>query len=429
MKFLNASIGFMAFSAYFRIGTQLAVFLSLARFLGTEQFGQFSYWLSVATLISIPINYGFGNQLLREAGRSPEKLQTIFTSMFFTKTTLTITTIILSVVFWLFTQESNLFIIILLAAITESYVDLYNFLLRSRGFYQQEARLTVITSIVQLSLVACTAFISTNAALVAVAYLCSRIIAIFLTRRAIYKSFPTRKLRADFSFATVRDAMYSGFPYAADIGVTTFNSTIDVILLKQMSDLHSVGIYQAGMRLMLGATTPATVAVNVYLPRISSLDSKSAGYSQAIINLNMKMVVVGGIFSLILAIFSKMITTVLFGAEYQTLSMLLPLFALLLVLRYVAAALGINLTASGHQSVRVIANLIYSVVFISASLILIPLYKTSGLLMASIFSVLVLIIVYYIYVAAIKLPFGFNAFNSLIFISITAVIVYLLLIA
>jgi len=417
----------MTFSAYFRIAAQLVVFFILARFLGAEQFGQFSYWFSAASLVSIPINYGFGTQLLREVAKTPENLQSMLTSMLFTKMLLTLTVFSLSVLFWVIAVDSALFIILLIVAIAESYVDFYNYVLRCRGLYEQEARLILVISLIQLPIVACTALLTMNAIFVAVAYLFSRAIALVLTRRVVCQYLPEKNTKIGLSLMTVREAMRSGFPYAADIGVTTFNSAIDVVLLKQMADLHSVGIYQAGMRLMLGATTPATVAVNVYLPRISSLNSTSVEYSQAIISLNMKMVVVGGAFSLIFALFGELITSVLFGSEYQALSKALPLFALLLVLRYVAAALGINLTASGYQSVRVVANLIYCVVFVVVSLFLVPVYKVLGLVVASICSVLALIIIYYIYVVVKKLPAGFNIFNSLIFASIIIFITYFIM--
>jgi len=427
MKILNTHIGFMAFSTYFRIGSQLAVFLVLARILGADKFGQFSFWFSVATLVAIPINYGFGIQLLREAAKMPAILTSLLEKMLSAKLVLTIIVVFCCIVWSTLVSTPELFWLLFIMAITDSYIDFYNFALRSQGHYSHEAKLAFITSVLQLPLLVVTAFLTSEVVFVAAAYLISRIIALILTIRIVHQYLPSSTSKIDLSHEIIINTLRSGFPYAADMGVATLNSTIDIVLLKQMTDVRTVGIYQAGMRLMMGGTTPATVISNVYLPRVSSLDCTSSDYSSAIISLNIKMVLVGGLISLFLAIFSKSIVTTLFGPGYHELAGLLPWFALVLVLRYVAAAFGINLTASGHQSVRVVSNLIYLITFVCAALLLVPIFKTTGLLMASVFSVLVLSTIYYSYVLVKKLPTGFNLINASIFIAIIFIITYIIL--
>lgn len=428
MKFFNTHIGFMAFSTYFRIGSQLLVFLLLARILGAEQFGQFSFWLSAATLVTIPINYGFGIQLLREAAKAPEQLPSILGQMLSVKLILTALVILGCFLYSLTAAEkTTLFWLLLLVAIAESYIDFYNFALRSQGHYCHEARLALVTSVLQLPLLVVTALLAPKPVFVAAAYVVSRVSALLLTLRAVRLNSPASGKTARFSYAMLRSTLRSGFPYAADMGVTTLNSVVDIILLKQMTDLRTVGIYQAGLRIMMGANTPTTVVSNVYLPRVSALERHSPEYRGAMMDLNMKMVAVGGGISLVLALFSKFIATTLFGTEYQDLAVLLPWFALVLVLRYVAACFGINLTASGHQSVRVVANLIYSVVFISAALVLVPMYQATGLLMSSVCAILLLSCIYYAYVLINRLPSGFNAKNSTVFGTIILIITLIVL--
>lgn len=427
MKLFNTHIGFMAFSTYFRIGSQLLVFLVLARLLGVEQFGQFSFWFSLTTLVTIPINYGFGIQLLREAARMPEALHSILAQMLSAKLFLTIIVVFCCVLFSFFVTDTELFWLLLLMAIVDSYIDFYNFALRSQGHYSYESKLTFIISLLQLPLITIAAFLSSKIVIVAAAYLLSRIVGLILTLRIVHQYLSLSTSRLVFSYATIMNTLRGGFPYAADMGVTTLNTSIDIILLKQMTDVRTVGIYQAGMRLLMGGTTPATVVSNVYLPRVSAIDCNSAAYSTAIINLNMRMVTVGGGISLLLAMFSKQITTTLFGPSYQDLARLLPWFSLVLVLRYIAASFGINLTASGHQSVRVIANLMYLIIIIGAALLLVPTYKVIGLLMASVCSVLVLTAIYYMYVIMKKLPSGFNSRNSILFITIISIIICIIL--
>lgn len=416
----------MAFSTYFRIASQLLVFVFLARILGAEKFGLFSFWFSVAALVTIPINYGFGIQLLREAAKVPEELIVLLSKMFSAKIALSLVVIISSIFCTPFITELKLFWLLLFMSIAESYIDFLNFSLRCQGHYSHESKLAFITSVLQLPLLVVTAFISKDVTIVAIAYLVSRIFVLFLTIKIVRQYFPFNISGIALLPNSVMNTLRSGFPYAADMGVTTLNGLIDIIFLKQMSNAHTVGIYQAGLRLMMGGTTPATIVSNVYLPRVSAMDCHSTNYDQAIRKLNLMMVSVGGTISIIFAIFSNSITSVLFGHGYSDLVKLLPWFALVLVLRYVAASFGINLTASGHQSVRVVANLLYLIVFSITALFLIPKYKATGLLISNVCSILVLTATYFLYVYTKKLPSGLSLVNMSYFAITITIILYVI---
>lgn len=415
-------MGFMAFSTYFRIGSQLLVFLLLARMLGAEQLGLFSYWFSIATLVAIPVNYGFGMQLLREAAREPEQHQAIVNRMLAAKLLLTLAVLTLSALGSAWVSSLPLFWLLLLNALIESYIDFYNFAIRSRGGYASEARVTFVASLLQLALVAGTALLAPSPVPVAAAYCASRALALMMTRRTTRASAPSGT-PFRFAPASLAATLRSGFPYAADMGVSVLNNAIDVILLKQFASVRVVGIYQAGLRLMVGANTPTMVMGNVYLPRVSALDSSSKEYARAVADLNLRMVALGGGISLVLALFSESLTEILFGAEYQELAQLLPWFALVLVLRYVAASFGINLTAAGHQSVRVVANLVYLAVFLVASFLLIPSHQAVGAVMAGALATSALALGYLSYSLWIGLPSGYNLSRSLVFGGVIAMIV------
>lgn len=425
MKSGKRRMGFMAFSTYFRIASQLLVFLVLARLLGAEQFGLFSYWFSVTSLIAIPVNYGFGIQLLREAAKDPQSRQVIMDRMLAAKLVLTLAVLLVCAPASVAVSSLALFWLLLFTAIAESYVDFCNFALRSQDGYAGEARVTFVASLLQLILVSAVALASAAVIPVAAAYCASRCAALLLTYRMAYGG--RRRLPLDFSAATLCATLRSGFPYAADMGVSTFNNAIDIILLKQMSSVRSVGIYQAGLRLMMGGTTPAMVVSNVYLPKVSALDSEGREYRLAVADLNLKMVALGGGISLLLALFSGPITTLFFGPEYAELALLLPWFALVLVLRYVAASFGINLTAAGHQSVRVVANLIYLAVFAVAALLLIPPLQGTGALMAGACAMLALISGYLGYSLWKRLPSGYNLSSSSVFAGVIGVILFIIL--
>lgn len=413
-------LGFMAFSTYFRIASQLLIFVLLARILGAEQYGVISYWLSVTTLIAIPINYGFGTQILREAAHSPESLPALLSGMLRAKIWLSLLIGGLLLLGTLIFPVPAVFWVLLLLSWADSFSEFYNFALRSRGQFAFEARLALATSLLQFSVLA-VALWSREVLPVALAYLCCRGVALVITWRGARSTLGLER-GAVGNPAPLFKTLASGLPYAADVAMSTLNNAVDIVILKQLTDLRTVGIYQAGSRLMLGGTTPATVLSNVYLPRVSALDSGGKEYASAIAGMNLKMLLAGGAVSLALALGNELITDLLFGPGYRELAQLLPWFALVLVLRYVAASFGINLTASGHQSVRVLANLGYLATFLGAAFLLVPRYQAVGLLAASACATLALALTYSGYVLARRLPSGIDLGNAGIFVAMIAVI-------
>jgi O-antigen/teichoic acid export membrane protein len=415
----------MASSTYLRIGSQFIVFLVLARILGPEQFGLISYWMSVAMLASLPINYGFGIQLLRDASCAPERAVSVVADMFAAKSFLMIVVSLLAAFFsWQFADRIDILLLFMIMAIAESFIDFFNYVLRSLGHFGEEARLAFISSFFQFLLLLSIAFAFRNAVWVAFGYAASRIFTLLLTLRIVNRYMSLNNIGSYLAFHTIPRTLLSGFPYAADMGVSTLNSVLDNVILKQLADVRSVGVYQAGARLMLGGTTFATVISNVYLPKVSALDCDSFEYLKTIDKMNLMSICAGGILGLVFAFGNTLIVNILFGPDYQQLGELLPWFGLVLVLRYIAASCGVNLTASGHQIMRVIANGAYLACFLASSVLLISRFGTVGILMATTLATLVLITSYILSLLLNKRPCGITARSlAMMLIFVTPIII------
>lgn len=406
---MKKNIGLMASSTYLRIGSQFIVFLALARMLGPEKFGLISYWMSVSMLVCLPINYGFGIQLLRDVGYAPERAASVVSEMFAAKSLIMIVVSMLAVVFSLLLSiRVDLFLLFMTMSIAESFVDFFNYVLRSLSHFGAEARLALVSSLFQFLLLLSIAFVCHDAVWVAGGYAASRIFTLILTLRIVHQYLPLNKIRSHFALQSIPRTLYSGFPYAADMGVSTLNSVLDIVILKHLADIRSVGVYQAGARLMLGGTTFATVISNVYLPKISALDCDSQNYKKAIDQMNLMSICAGGVLGLIFTFGNKFIVNTLFGPNYEQLGGLLPWFGLVLMLRYIAASCGVNLTASGHQIMRVAANGAYLICFLASSVVLIPSFGTVGILMATTMATLVLIVTYFASLMLNKHPRGID---------------------
>lgn len=406
------NIGWMTVSTLLRLGAGFVLFIILARKLGPENFGQLAYWLAFSSLLALLVNYGFGLQLLREIGRDPNSAARVYSATLVAKLVLSLLIIAVGLVIGL--QESvptAIFWSLLVMALAESFAEHINFVLRALGYFDKEARFALFTSALNFFGVLLPLLVFGTITAVAVGFLVSRCATLLLSWRLALPFLPAMQKLSDWAFADVWKTLRDGFPYAADMAVSTLNSTLDVILLSYMTSTKAVGLYQAGLKLMQGANSIAPIVGNVYTPHIASQQMQQADCSPIVAKLILKMSLLGGGIGAIFAFGNVLITDLLFGMEYTQLSTLLPWFGLALIVRFVAAGFGINLTAHGLQTVRVFANGFALVVLITVAMIAIPIYGIVGMLMAFVCATLLVGGLYLIALYKEGIPTGINVPN------------------
>ncbi|WP_418320795.1 oligosaccharide flippase family protein [Piscinibacter sakaiensis] len=424
-KKMLAKIGWMTFSTLLRLGSGLVLFLILARTLGVADFGTLAYWLAFCTLALMPVNYGFGLYILREAGKSKDHLSIILGDTLVAKLILAaVLSIGMATAAYNWIPDQQLFWLLYGMAMAESFSEYLNYSLRALGRFQEEAKLTLVTALLNFGgVIAFTLALETLPA-VATGFLITRIFSLIITWRWIDKYLPIRISTLNLAMPRIRATLRNGFAYAADMALVTLNSTFDILLLSHLAGPSAVGLYQAGLKLMQGATTFAPVLSNVYMPYISERASSGDNIKKTVTELNFKVLSLGAGMGIILAWASGGITAVLFGTEYSEMTTLLPWFALALVLRYLAAGFGINLTAHGHQYIRVVTNVSALAILIVIALLTVPTFGPRGMAFAVASAMGFVALAYYITLIARRIPTGMSSTNVLI-LSLAALLIVL----
>lgn len=406
------NIGWMTISTLLRLAAGFLLFVILARKLGPENFGQLAYWLAFSSLLALLVNYGFGLQLLREIGRDPTSAAQVFSDTLAAKVVLGIGVIGLGLIIGLNDGVPiGIFWSLLVMAIAESFSEHINYALRSLGYFNKEAQSALFTSALNFFGVLVPLLVFNTLASVAIGFSVSRCVSFLLGWYLARKLLPPINFLQNWSMVSIKKTLLEGFPYAADMAVSTLNSTLDVILLSYLTSTKAVGLYQAGLKLMQGANSIAPIVGNVYTPHIAFKQMQQADCSSIVTKLILKMSLLGGGIGAIFAVGNVLITNLLFGTEYTQLSILLPWFGLALIVRFIAAGFGINLTAHGLQTVRVFANGFALVVLITVAMIAIPIYGTVGMLMAFVCATLLVGGLYLVALYKEGIPTGINVLN------------------
>jgi O-antigen/teichoic acid export membrane protein len=150
----------------------------------------------------------------------------------------------------------------------------------------------------------------------------------------------------------------TGWAYGLDNGLAQLAAQLDTVLVRLLLGAHAAGIYQAGMRVVVGMQTLSIVAGNVFIPRLARTLSDPKAHRVAVDQLKRVFLGLAALSGLGVWGLGSALTHYGYGAAYGELTSLWPWFAAMATLRVLAACNGVRLTAMGLQVVRSAVNVV-----------------------------------------------------------------------
>lgn len=390
---LNLLFVFLAY--VLRLGAGMAVFVLIARYLGPGDFGTFSYWLSIATLFCILVNFGFGSMVLKSFGDSHHDAPAIMSKVLTAKLLLAAAVILASIVAVFFisdTLSKQCLLLLLSAQLFESFSEYYNLGFRVNNHFKNEAALSTITSTIHIVVLVGTMLVTNSLISVCFAFAVSRLIGLLLT--TIYVS----KVWQFIHLANIQQAISiikSSWAYALEIKLYTLYTQLDSLIIFNVLGASALGVYQAGMKLVLGACRLAPVLAQLILPKMSKAFVESPDSAKATFLKSFVVFFLLGISGLlVMSLFSSQITNILFGNKYESLSNWLPVFGIILFLRFMETGTGLILVAKNLQAKKVFFVLLQVLILIFGGYYAINHWGLAGWLVANVVGLVVVIVSY-----------------------------------
>lgn len=371
----------MGISSISRLGAGLLTAAVLARLLGPESFGTLMLWVSVSILLAMVVNFGLTPYLLREIGIAPESSSILMNEVYTGKLALTLIMLIVVISIALILDINHLlvFLLLILSALADTFTEFFNTSFRAHNKFAIETKMATITAVLHAAIVTSIVFVYPDLTAAALAYLLSRTLVLALTRLAASKEMTQLKLvPIHVAFQRLRQAT----KYAIDFAFQSLFGQIDSIVLNHYVGPVSVGLHQAGMRVLMGGMTAAQVLANVFLPKAAAHSSNKEDFGDISTKMQFAYLATGTSIGMTLAIFHEPIVDLLFGPQYKALYELFPLFGLLFFVRFAAAAWGVILTALGEQQYRTTATIIHWLIIATLVPLLIPDQGNKGWLFA-----------------------------------------------
>ena len=271
------------------------------------------------------------------------------------------------------------FWIVLVATVGTRIIDYSAAVLRSLDKFLTETQVALTSFVLQFSLVVAAGLIFRSLLAVAIALLCSRTLIALLAVFTISRQTEIRSKQGEEVNSVPPYAEKCGFAYAADSTVAIFLQQIDILVISALTDRTSVGIYGAGSRLVQLMLAVPWVVTNISVPAIER--SKTPTERGRHLN-QLKLVLsgTGAMGAIGLMVFGPLFTYYILGEAFFALNALWPIFAVLVLARFLEAYTGILMLVDDQVVQRALMQTRRPhVTIMVVGFLLVPHYNVSGM--------------------------------------------------
>jgi len=369
-----------------RLLSSLALFVVLAHVWGPATFGLFTYPYALAAILVRIVDYGFTLQIARDVGRSPERTHEIVGRAIGAKLVLLVPTLIVSGVVAMYLPKGPsyfaLLVLLLLDALVGSFALFLNIPLRAHGRFDREASISTAANVLFFAGTVGAALAGAGPVIVAAIFVLARCAFLALAVRG-YVHVAGARPRIILDRPSLAGTLAKGFPYAVHLFVGTLFLQVDTLVIQQVMGAEAVGLYQGGMRLLFGALLVGDALHNVFFASLARVAHDSVALGRLATQMTRHFVALGVVGFGVLLGSGQLIVSVLFAERFASLADLVPLFGLLVLVRYSGLAYGAVLTLAERQSVRMLAVIGVLALNLVLDVVLIPRIGLRGALVAS----------------------------------------------
>ncbi|ELP5730594.1 flippase [Vibrio vulnificus] len=380
-----------------RIIAGLFVGIWVARYLGPQQFGLFSYAIAFTAIFAGVAKLGLDGIIVRELINHPEKKDLYLGTAFWLKVIGAIIVIALIAVIVPFTNNdamTNIFIFIIAGGVVFQSFEVVEFYFQS----QVLAKIVSICKIIQLTLSSLIKIylVINEAELIAfVLITIFDVISLAICYFIAYKLQERDSFYRQFDRTVAKRFIKDSWPLILSSVVVMVYMRIDQVMIKEMLGEYEVGIYSAAVRLSEAFYfIPMLITASIFPAILNARKHNQELYRQRLQRLYTFLVWLALSLALITTFLSEWLILSLFGEMYQSASQVLIVHVWSAVFVFLGVAFSKyliveNLTKLDFQ--RTLLGAISNVIF---NLLLIPAYGVVGAAIATLLAQIITNLMY-----------------------------------
>jgi O-antigen/teichoic acid export membrane protein len=391
IKYLK-NTGWLLGTRFYGMGIGFFVTILVTRYLGPENFGTLNYAISFAGLFGFIANLGLDQVIYRDLIKHPEKEGVLLGTSIALRLVASIVSIVIIAISAAFVEDVG-FIFFLILIVSGAYIfqslNLINYVFQARV----KSHIPSIASIIAITLLALAklacVYYGKGIYYFAGIYTLEPILygAIFLM---FYKRHAGSFKAWRYDRKVAKELLIESSPLLLSSIFIGIYSRIDQVLIKQMIDVKSVGIYDAAVRLSeLWYFIPAILISSLFPAIVNIRDHDRKKYAQRIFSLAGMLLGLSIVAGLVISLLSYYVILIVYGEQYVEGSKVLQL--------YVWSGIGVSLGTLINQyliteklaKITLYLSIIGMVINVALNLLLIPRYGINGSAFATLVSYIV----------------------------------------
>ena len=373
---------------FFRVFSELTIGIYIARYLGVELFGIYSYSIAFVLLFSPLAKLGMDQILFRELVNKPEKnFDYLNTALWLNiiGAFISFALIVLSFVLFLGTNNNNIYIFIVALSLFFQAFDVIKIYFQSKV----NGKIISICLTIQLffsSLIKIYLLII-HASLVwfVLIFLFDKILLAFALYIAKFLD-DKNPLLTTFDFSIAKHLLKKSWPLIISGIAVTIYMRIDQVMIKEMLDEKQTGLYSAAVKLAEGWYFFPLMIVSSLFPAILNSKKKHEVYIHKLQQLYNLMTLIGICIGIFFTFFSNKIVILLYGADFSYAASVLTISIWAGLFVSWGIARGKWIIAEDLQNYTVIFFVGGALINVVANYILIPNFGIKGAAFATCFS-------------------------------------------
>lgn len=399
---LTANFLALAFSEFFSKAMQLVIFIYLARILGKESFGVFSFGLAFGLLAAIIADFGLSSLIVRELSRSRKEAEKYLSNAVAIKIALSLITVVLSYLLLnamgYGSQEKTVAYVMLAFAILQTYTDIYCSIFKAFERMHYEASIKILRMLMLSGIVFLALNGSSSLVTLSSSFLLAEIIVLAAAIILVYSKFV--KISLNFDALLLKKLLNEGLFFFLSIAFAGLFLYIDVIMLSKLGSASDVGVYAAASNIILALLAIPMMYGSAIYPVISRLHINSKESLRFVYERSFKyMIIIGVAVSAGIFAISDKIISIFYGKEYLASAIVLPIIAWQLCLRFPNTISGVTLSSTDKQRSKVLSQGLIVLIKIALNLLLIPAYGIAGAALATLITEAVFFVSYNFFIS------------------------------
>jgi len=435
MIFLSNSLKNLVFVFFGRAAGQffgLVISIILARYLGPEDYGKYSFAISFCYIFMVISDFGLNDLYVRDIAADRSRVAKYLASSLVIKPLLACLSIAtLYIILNLFKYSDEIILYTMFFSICIFFITQINTIsaiFRSYEKMEYSSYIAIINGTLGLLLIIIVVYLNQTLTHILLARVFAFLIAMMVSLYFVSRIITRPDFKINFSF--LMEMAKKSFPFLTIGLIHALYFKVDIIMLSKLKGDIYVGYYTpAANDLFFGLfIIPGTVATVVY-PMFSRHYRRSLEKMRESVNFTIKLLTVLGVaISVGTFVLAPQIIHLIFGPQYENSVIILQIMALAISFAFVREPLGFGIASIGKENYLMWMNAFFLVLNIALNAILIPMYAHVGAALASVSCIIIsLFLGFYVLRRQIQGIFLIrNFFKPVIAALIMGIVVYFL---